>query len=39
MSIFATMKNIVPILSVNGSDASGRAGVQADIRTITSLGA
>lgn len=39
MTTFAVMKNIVPILSVNGSDASGRAGMQADIRTITSLGA
>ncbi|MGM9714388.1 MAG: bifunctional hydroxymethylpyrimidine kinase/phosphomethylpyrimidine kinase [Prevotella sp.] len=33
------MRNLTPILSINGSDGSGRAGVQADIRTITSLGA
>ncbi len=32
------MKNIVPILSVTGSDSTGGSGIQADVKTIFSLG-
>ena len=32
------MKGMVPILTVTGSDSTGGAGVQADIRTIATLG-
>ncbi len=32
------MKYLVPILTVNGSDSSGIAGVQADIRTMSAFG-
>lgn len=33
------MKHILPILTINGSDSSGIAGVQADIRTMSAFGA
>lgn len=32
------MKHLIPILTVNGSDSSGIAGIQADIRTMSALG-
>lgn len=32
------MKDIIPILSVTGSDCSGAAGIQADVKTVTDMG-
>ena len=33
-----SMKIITPILTISGSDCIGSSGIQADIKTITSLG-
>lgn len=32
------MKKLTPILSISGSDSTGRSGIQADIKTIAALG-
>ena len=38
MSDIENKSKIIPVLSVNASDSLGHVGIQADIRTITSLG-
>lgn len=32
------MKHLIPILTINGSDSTGIAGIQADIRTVSAFG-